>query len=78
MRRGWRWLWISNRTVADKVYGTRVFTIKDCTIDLDKGGETYDFCALMLKEYGLDPRDEKVDWSAVLERNIPFEKECRR
>lgn len=63
------------RTVADKVYGTRVFTIKDCTIDLGKGWETYDFCALMLKEYGLDPHDEKADWSAVLEkRNIPFEK----
>ncbi|MBT9164825.1 MAG: Lysine--tRNA ligase [candidate division WS2 bacterium] len=63
------------RIIADKVYGTRVFTIKDCTIDFDKAWETYDFCTLMLKEYGLDPRDEEANWSAVLEkRNIPFEK----
>ncbi|MDO8742135.1 MAG: lysine--tRNA ligase [bacterium] len=62
------------RTIADKVYGTRVFKIKDSTIDLDKEWETYDFCALMKKEYGLDPLDEKADWiSALGKRNIPFE-----
>lgn len=63
------------RTIADKVYGTRVFTIKDFTIDLDKEWETYDYCALMEKEYGVNPLDENADWASVLtERNIPFEK----
>ncbi len=63
------------RTIADKVYGTRVFNIKDFTIDLGKEWEMYDFCALMQKEYGLDPLDESADWAAELEkRDIPFEK----
>lgn len=65
------------RTIADKVYGTRVFTIKDFTIDLDKEWETYDYCALMEKEYAVNPLDENADWASVLtERNIPFEKDA--
>ncbi|MBI5405499.1 lysine--tRNA ligase [Candidatus Kaiserbacteria bacterium] len=64
------------RTIADKVYGTHVFKIKDFTIDFDTEWETYDFCALMRKEYDLDPLDEDADWTAVLaEKGIPFEKE---
>ncbi len=63
------------RTIADKVYGTRVFSIKGSEVDLDKEWETYDFCALMEKEYGASPLDEGVDWAAVLEKKgIPFEK----
>ena len=63
------------RTIADKVYGTRVFKIKDFTIDLDKEWEMYDFCALMQKEYGLDPLDENADWEAVLaKKDVPLEK----
>ncbi len=63
------------RTIADKVYGTRVFKIKDSTVDLDTEWETYDFCALMEKEYGASPLDEGADWAAVLEKKgIPFEK----
>lgn len=62
------------RTIADKVYGTRTFPMKGFTIDLDKEWEIYDFCALMQKEYGLDPLDERADWAAVLaKRNISFE-----
>ncbi|MBU6323368.1 MAG: lysine--tRNA ligase [Patescibacteria group bacterium] len=45
------------RTIADEVYGTRVFTIKDVAIDLGHEWETYDFCALMQEKYGFDPRD---------------------
>jgi len=45
------------RTIADTVYGTRVFSIKGVDIDLDKDWEIYDFCALMKSEYGFDPRD---------------------
>jgi len=63
------------RTIADEVYGTRVFKIKDFDIDLGKEWQTYDFCALMQKEYGLDPLDENAGWAAVLKkRDIPFEK----
>lgn len=62
------------RTIADSVYGTRIFSIKGFTIDLGKEWERYDFCALMKKEYGLDPLDEGADWATVLaERNISFE-----
>ncbi|MFA6278875.1 MAG: lysine--tRNA ligase [Candidatus Paceibacterota bacterium] len=48
------------RTIADKVYGTRTFTIKDFTIDLDKEWETYDFSKLMQEAYGFDPRDSDI------------------
>lgn len=63
------------RTIADTVYGTQVFSIKDFTIDLSKEWEKYDFCALLRKEYGLDPLDEDADWASVLaQKGIPFEK----
>ncbi|MHB8860189.1 MAG: lysine--tRNA ligase [Minisyncoccota bacterium] len=63
------------RTIADTVYGMRMFSIKGFEIDLDKEWETYDFCALLEKEYGLDPLDETADWAAALtNKGIPFEK----
>lgn len=43
------------RTVADKVYGTRVFKIKDFNIDLDAEWQRYDFCELIKKEFNIDP-----------------------
>ena len=62
------------RTIADTVYGTRVYSIKGFEVDLDTEWETYDFCALMKDEYGLDPLDEGADWAATLsEKGIPFE-----
>jgi lysyl-tRNA synthetase class 2 len=63
------------RTIANKVYGTLVFSIKDFEIDLGKEWETYDFCALMKEEYGINPLDEKANWASELKkRDIPFEK----
>jgi len=63
------------RTIADEVYGTRVFKIKDFDIDFGVEWQTYDFCTLMQEAYGLDPLDENADWAAMLkERDIPFEK----
>ncbi len=63
------------RTIADRVYGTRAFSIKGFDIDLDKEWQTYDYCALMQEEYDLDPLDERADWaSALKKRDIPFEK----
>lgn len=65
------------RMIADEVYGTRVFSMKGFDIDFGKEWEKYDFCALMQKEYGLDPLDEDADWASVLtKRNIPFEKDA--
>ncbi|MFI5260363.1 MAG: lysine--tRNA ligase [Candidatus Paceibacteria bacterium] len=63
------------RAIADRVYGTRQFTIKECAIDLNAEWERYDFCALMKEEYGIDPLDERANWAAELKkRDIPFEK----
>lgn len=63
------------RTIANKVYGTQVFSIKGLDVDLGKEWQTYDFCALMLEAYGLDPLDAGADWTSVLaEKDIPFEK----
>ena len=62
------------RTIADKVYGTRAFSIRGFDINLGKEWKMYDFCALMQKEYGLDPLDESADWTSVLTmKHIPFE-----
>jgi lysyl-tRNA synthetase, class II len=62
------------RTIAEKVYGTRTFSMKEFNIDLGKEWETYDFCALMQSAYGLDPLDGEADWeSALKNKNIPFE-----
>ncbi len=62
------------RTIADEVYGTRVFSIKGFEIDLDQDWQRYDFCELMKQEYGLDPLDDNADWESVLtERGISFD-----
>ena len=62
------------RTIADQVYGTRVFSMKGFDIDLGKEWGVYDYCALLQKEYGLDPLDERADWaSALREKGVPFE-----
>ncbi len=67
------------RRIADEVYGTRKFSIKDFEIDLDQDWQRYDYCALMQKEYGLDPLDEAADWAGVLkERTIPIEEGANR
>lgn len=63
------------RAVADKVYGTRTFSIRGHEIDFDKEWVMYDFCALMQEAYGADPLDESADWASILtKKDIPFEK----
>ena len=63
------------RTIVDKVYGKLTFKIKEFDIDFGKKWELYNFCALMEKEYRLDPLDMKADWAGVLKkRDIAFEK----
>lgn len=67
------------RTIADKVYGTRVFKIKEFTVDFDAEWVKYDYCDLMEKAYGISPLDENADWAALLtEKHIPFEENVDR
>ncbi len=62
------------RTIVDEVYGTRTFNIRGFEVDFGKVWETHDFSDVMLKEYGLDPRELGHDWEAVLQqKNISFE-----
>lgn len=65
------------RTIADEVYKTRVFTIRDFTVDLDKDWEVYDYCALIKNSFGIDPleTDSKKIASVLTERGIQFEQE---
>ncbi len=45
------------RDIALKTFGTQTFTIGNFNVDLGGNWETYDYCALMEKEFGFDPRD---------------------
>jgi len=55
------------RTIADKVYGTQVFSIKGLDVDLGKEWQTYDFCALMQEAYGFDPRGSDTETGNLLQ-----------
>lgn len=67
------------RTIADRVYGTRTFSMKGFEINLDKEWEIYDYCALLQKEYGLDPLDEAADWgTALTKRGVTLEPNADR
>lgn len=49
------------RHVALETFGTQVFTIGEHTVDLSKEWETYDFCAIIKKEYDIDPLTATLD-----------------
>src|SRR3989344_5385303 len=49
------------RTIADKVYGTRVFNVRDMSVDLGADWERYDFCTLVKKEFNIDPLTATAD-----------------
>lgn len=61
------------RTIADEVYGTRVFTIKGAEVDLGAAWQTYDYCALIKDAYGIDAldTDEKEVAKAMEKAGIP-------
>ncbi len=63
------------RTVAQKTFGTLLFTIGGFTVDLGAPWERYDFNALMQKAYGFDPRDVVVDTvrAQLTSEHIPHE-----
>ncbi len=63
------------RTIAKEVYGTSTFTIKEFTVDLDKEWEHYDYSALIMKEFDINPletTDEEVR-KVLEEHHISFE-----
>lgn len=61
------------RTIVDKVYGTRVFTIRDMEVDFGATWQTYDYCALIKEQFGIDPLTTDVDevTKAFEKHNIP-------
>ncbi len=65
------------RHIADEVYGTRVFIIRDFTVDLDKEWELYDYCELIQKAYGIDPLQTNAEQvkKVLVERGIAHDEE---
>lgn len=65
------------RTIAEKVYETQVFTIRDHTVDLAMDWKRYDYCTLIKKEFGIDPLDtsEEAVRIALRTNDILFERE---
>lgn len=63
------------RTVADKVYGTRTFTIKEHVVDLGAEWVRYDYCALLKERFDVDPLDTDVGAvrAALEAHSIPFD-----
>ena len=63
------------RTIADEVYGSRVFTIKDFTVDLGEEWKRYDFCALIKEHFGIDPLKTDVEevTRTLKEKGIAFD-----
>lgn len=63
------------RGIADAVYGTRAFSVKGFTIDLDAPWERYDYCTLIKKEFGIDPLSASAEdvRSVLTSRGIAFE-----
>ncbi len=64
------------RTIADEVYGSRVFTIKDFTVDLGAEWVRYDYCALIKEHFGIDPLQTSAEeiMSVLENKNISFDK----
>lgn len=63
------------RTIADKVYGTRAFKIRDFDVDLGSEWQRYDFCALIQKQFAIDPLTTTADGvkEILKKHSIPFE-----
>ncbi len=58
------------RTVAQNVYGTQVFTIRDFTVDLGGEWQIYNYCELIKNEFGVDPLMASADEvAAVLKKH---------
>lgn len=66
------------REVADKVFGTRQFRIKDHDVNLGAAWEQFEFSDLLKKQYGIDPLETSIDEvTQVLKANqISFESDA--
>jgi lysyl-tRNA synthetase, class II len=64
------------RHIAQEVYGSQVFTIKDFTVDLSKDWELYNYSDLLKAEFDIDPLDTTVKdvERALLAANVAFDK----
>lgn len=65
------------RAIAERVFGTQEFTMKDFEVDLSKEWARYDYCALIKEAYGVDPLDTTLEDIADIldEKGIAYEKE---
>jgi len=63
------------RTIAQNVYGTQTFTIKDFEVNLADEWNVYDYCKLIEKEFGVDPLSTSADEvrSVLNDRSIAYE-----
>jgi lysyl-tRNA synthetase class 2 len=63
------------RTIADRVYGTRIFTVRDFTIDLGKTWERYDYCELIQNKFGIAPLTASIKevQDVLKEQGISFD-----
>lgn len=49
------------KKIADEVYSTRVFTIREHSVNFDDTWERYDFCEILRDKFNIDPLDTSVD-----------------
>lgn len=63
------------RTLAQRTFGTLIFTIGEHQVNLADDWKLYDFCSLITERYGLNPLDTKLtEVEAALKKEaIPFE-----
>jgi len=47
--------------MAEETFGAQTFSIRGFDIDLSKPWETYDYCALIKKQFGIDPLEVSLD-----------------
>jgi lysyl-tRNA synthetase class 2 len=63
------------RLIADKVFGTREFTIKGHTVDFNADWIVYDFCEEIKKAFGVDPLETSIEEvkAALAKAEIDFD-----
>lgn len=63
------------RHIAQETFGTLEFTIGEHQVDLGKEWETYDFCEILKKEYGIDPLSASLEEVTAALKGAGIEKE---
>jgi len=64
------------KKIADEVYGTRKFTIREHEVDFGSEWQRYDFCALIKESFDIDSLETNLEevQNALTQNKIPFEK----